>query len=155
IFREAKVDGPYNLFSVALSRVDGTTVYKSDVVPAAHTTKPYKASDFSDQPFNDPEMLKLAEKYDAVSRSKPPESAGARARPPRRRRDFSLTRLADALPALRIGGTGPVLDRLGWDVKLYLALNGALHDAAIVAWSTKRKYDFNGRIMGSAVGIAA
>jgi hypothetical protein len=41
----------------------------------------------------------------------------------------------------RIGGTGPVLSALEWDVKLYLALNGAVHDAAIVAWGLKRKYD--------------
>lgn len=41
----------------------------------------------------------------------------------------------------RIGGTGPVLDRLEWDVKLYFALNGAVHDAAITAWGLKRKYD--------------
>ena len=41
----------------------------------------------------------------------------------------------------RIGGTGPVLDPLEWDVKLYLALNGAVHDAAITAWGIKRRYD--------------
>jgi hypothetical protein len=32
-------------------------------------------------------------------------------------------------------------DRLEWDVKLYLALNGAVHDAAIAAWGAKRKYE--------------
>jgi hypothetical protein len=41
----------------------------------------------------------------------------------------------------RIGGTGPVVDRLEWDVKLYFALNGAVHDAAIAAWGTKGYYD--------------
>ncbi len=41
----------------------------------------------------------------------------------------------------RIGGTGPVVDDLEWDVKLYLALNAALHDAACTAWSIKRVYD--------------
>jgi hypothetical protein len=44
-------------------------------------------------------------------------------------------------PNLRIGGTGPVVDRLQWDVKMYLALNGAVHDAAIVAWGLKGHYD--------------
>ncbi|OLC56578.1 MAG: hypothetical protein AUH85_05985 [Chloroflexi bacterium 13_1_40CM_4_68_4] len=44
-------------------------------------------------------------------------------------------------PNLRIGGTGPVVDRLQWDVKLYLALNGAVHDAAIAAWGLKGSYD--------------
>ena len=44
-------------------------------------------------------------------------------------------------PDLRVGGTGPVVDRLQWDVKLYLALNGAVHDAAIAAWGLKGRYD--------------
>ena len=42
---------------------------------------------------------------------------------------------------LRIGGTGPEVDRLEWDVKLYFALNGAVHDAAVVAWGAKGHYD--------------
>ena len=41
----------------------------------------------------------------------------------------------------RIGGDGPELDRLEWDVKMYLALNGAVHDAAIAAWGVKRAYE--------------
>ena len=44
--------------------------------------------------------------------------------------------------ARRIGGVGPELDRLEWDVKLYFALNGALHDAAIGAWGAKADYDY-------------
>ena len=45
-------------------------------------------------------------------------------------------------PNLKIGGTGPAVDRLEWDVKLYLALNGANHDAAVAAWGTKGYYDY-------------
>jgi hypothetical protein len=44
-------------------------------------------------------------------------------------------------PSLRVGGNGPIVDRLQWDVKLYLALNGAVHDAAIAAWGLKGRYD--------------
>ncbi|MDP9482074.1 MAG: vanadium-dependent haloperoxidase [Chloroflexota bacterium] len=44
-------------------------------------------------------------------------------------------------PNLKIAGTGPTLDRLEWDVKLYFALNGATHDAAIAAWGLKGHYD--------------
>ena len=44
-------------------------------------------------------------------------------------------------PNLAIGGAGPAVDRLQWDVKLYLALNGAVHDAAIAAWGLKGHYD--------------
>ena len=42
---------------------------------------------------------------------------------------------------LHIGGAGPQVDRLEWDVKTYLALNGAVHDAAIAAWGLKGHYD--------------
>jgi hypothetical protein len=41
----------------------------------------------------------------------------------------------------RMGGQGPVLDRLEWDVKLYFAINGAVHDAAVAAWGVKGFYD--------------
>jgi hypothetical protein len=41
----------------------------------------------------------------------------------------------------RIGGTDREVDRLEWDVKLYFALNGAVHDAAVAAWGAKRHYD--------------
>lgn len=44
-------------------------------------------------------------------------------------------------PDLRIGGSGAVVDRLEWDVKLYLTLNGANHDAAVAAWGAKKHYD--------------
>ncbi len=42
----------------------------------------------------------------------------------------------------RIGGQGPVLDDLEWDVKAYFALGGAMHDAAISAWGVKGWYDY-------------
>ncbi|MCI0584410.1 MAG: vanadium-dependent haloperoxidase [Chloroflexi bacterium] len=44
-------------------------------------------------------------------------------------------------PDLRIGGGGERVGRLEWDVKLYLALNGSVHDAAIAAWGLKGYYD--------------
>jgi hypothetical protein len=49
---------------------------------------------------------------------------------------------SDALgPDLRLGGLGQPLGRLAWDVRLYLAVNGATHDAAIAAWGIKKRYD--------------
>ena len=42
---------------------------------------------------------------------------------------------------LRVGGRGSPVSRLEWDVKLYFALNGALHDAAVAAWGVKARYD--------------
>lgn len=46
-------------------------------------------------------------------------------------------------PALikRIGGSGPVVADLEWDVKLYLAINGAAHDSAIATWEVKRLHN--------------
>ena len=44
-------------------------------------------------------------------------------------------------PDLRVGDEGPRVDRLEWDVTLYLALNGATHDAAVAAWGLKGAYD--------------
>lgn len=44
------------------------------------------------------------------------------------------------LTVKKIGGQGPVVSNLEWDVKMYLALNGATHDAAIAAWGVKREY---------------
>ena len=44
--------------------------------------------------------------------------------------------------AKRINGTGPVVDDLQWDVKLYFALNAAIGDAAIAVWDNKRQFDY-------------
>ena len=49
---------------------------------------------------------------------------------------------ADPRTVKKIGGTGPVVDDLQWHVKLYLGLGGAVHDAAIGAWGSKRPYDY-------------
>ncbi len=40
----------------------------------------------------------------------------------------------------KLHGEGPELPVLEWDVKLYLAVNGAVHDAAVAAWGLKRRY---------------
>ena len=42
----------------------------------------------------------------------------------------------------RLGGNGPMLDRLEWDVKAYFALGGAMHDVAVAAWGIKGWYDY-------------
>jgi hypothetical protein len=48
---------------------------------------------------------------------------------------------SDGITDHRVAGTDAV-DRLEWDVKLYFALNGALHDSAIAAWGVKGHYDY-------------
>jgi len=42
----------------------------------------------------------------------------------------------------RFKGAGPLVDVLEWDVKAYLVLGGAMHDAAISAWGVKGWYDY-------------
>ncbi|RMG24779.1 MAG: T9SS C-terminal target domain-containing protein [Bacteroidetes bacterium] len=42
----------------------------------------------------------------------------------------------------RFKGEGPVLDDLEWDVKAYLVMGGAMHDAAVAAWGIKGWYDY-------------
>ena len=55
-----------------------------------------------------------------------------------------LNSVSDALAPdkFRIGGEGPVVDRLQWDIKSYFSLAGCMHDAAISAWGAKGWYDF-------------
>jgi hypothetical protein len=57
---------------------------------------------------------------------------------------FTLLNYVHDHPAFvpRYRGTGPLLPPLEWDVKAYLALGGAMHDAAIAAWSVKGYYDY-------------
>lgn len=47
-------------------------------------------------------------------------------------------------PALekRIGGQGPIVSDLEWSVKGYMAVGGAVHDAAVACWSAKGWYDY-------------
>lgn len=42
----------------------------------------------------------------------------------------------------KLGGEGPILSDLEWDIKAYLSLGGALHDAAVTAWGIKGYYDY-------------
>ena len=42
----------------------------------------------------------------------------------------------------KLNGVGPELSPIEWDVKAYFILGGAMHDAAISAWSAKGWYDY-------------
>jgi hypothetical protein len=57
---------------------------------------------------------------------------------------FAIVNTIGEHPALmkRFEGQGQVLGPLEWDVKIYFALGGAMHDAAITAWSVKGCYDY-------------
>lgn len=57
---------------------------------------------------------------------------------------FTILNYVNDQPQLvkKIGGTGEILSDLEWDIKTYFTLGGAMHDAAIAAWSIKGWYDY-------------
>jgi len=57
---------------------------------------------------------------------------------------FDIVNHVNDHPALvrRIEGTGPTLGPLEWDVKVYFALGGAMHDVAVAVWGIKGCYDY-------------
>ena len=57
---------------------------------------------------------------------------------------FTILNYVSDHPAFekRFNGKGDVLSALEWDVKSYFTLGGAMHDAAVSAWSIKGWYDY-------------
>ncbi|WP_040281773.1 T9SS type A sorting domain-containing protein [Psychroserpens damuponensis] len=57
---------------------------------------------------------------------------------------FTLLNYVSDHPSVvkKIAGVGAVVPDLEWDVKSYLALGGAMHDAAINTWGIKGYYDY-------------
>jgi hypothetical protein len=129
--------------SSMLDPTDGVTV---DISPGSLGANPLGANDGTGHPVNpatgrpyEPNMVNRADYARVLAEywADGPKSET----PPGHWNVFANT-VSDALdPDLRIGGAGRVVDRLEWDVKLYLAINGATHDAAIVAWGVKDHYD--------------
>ncbi|MDB4265391.1 vanadium-dependent haloperoxidase [bacterium] len=50
--------------------------------------------------------------------------------------------LANPALELRIGGSGDILEVMEWEVKLYFAMNAALHNTAVAVWGVKKHYDY-------------
>ncbi|MGS2726214.1 T9SS type A sorting domain-containing protein [Psychroserpens sp. BH13MA-6] len=57
---------------------------------------------------------------------------------------FTILNYVNDHPALvkKIGGQGAIVSDLEWDVKGYLSLGGAMHDAAVNTWGIKGYYDY-------------
>ncbi|MDP6615962.1 MAG: hypothetical protein QF790_02200, partial [Gammaproteobacteria bacterium] len=57
---------------------------------------------------------------------------------------FVITNEVNDHPLLdkRLEGAGRILGPLEWDIKVYFALGGTMHDAAIAAWGIKGYYDY-------------
>jgi hypothetical protein len=67
--REAGADGPYLVRYVALSTTSAMPNAKNRVQENAYVTSAYRASAFTDQPFNDPVLIDAAERleHDAIA----------------------------------------------------------------------------------------
>ncbi len=130
-------------FSSQLDPADGATI---DISPGAYGNNPlgtYDGGGRAENPVTgrpyDPEVLPRADFVRALTEF---WADGPKSETPPGHWNTIANSVSDELdPDLRIGGSGPRVDRLEWDVKLYLALNGAVHDAAVAAWGAKGHYD--------------
>ncbi|HEY3333814.1 MAG TPA: vanadium-dependent haloperoxidase [Candidatus Limnocylindrales bacterium] len=128
------------------SRLDGTSDETIDISPAAMGDNPLGTNDGTGRPVNPvtgapypPELVQVGDYARALTEF---WADGPKSETPPGHWNVIANTVSDALaPDLRIGGSGSPVDRLQWDVKLYLALNGAVHDAAIAAWGLKGHYD--------------
>ena len=128
------------------SLLDPATNRTIDVSPGGRGGNTLGANDGSGHPLNPAtgqpyaaELVKQGDFYRVMTEF---WADGPRSETPPGHWNVLANHVSDELaPDLRVGGAGPALDRLQWDVKLYLALNGAVHDAAIAAWGLKGHYD--------------
>ncbi len=122
---------------------DGVTV---DISPGAYGNNSLGANDGTGHPVNPatglPYAPQVVKRGDFVRILAEFWADGPNSETPPGHWNVLANQVADH-PALvrRIGGTGPVVDPLEWDVKVYFALNAAVHEAACTAWSVKRYYD--------------
>jgi hypothetical protein len=128
--------------------VDPTDSVTVDVSPGALGNNRLGADDGTGHAVNPftcaPYAPTLARRADFVRVSAEFWADGPRSETPPGHWNVLANYVTDHTPATekRLGGPdGPWLDPLEWDVKLYFALNGALHDAAIGAWGMKQYYD--------------
>jgi len=132
--------------SAQLDPNDGVTI---DISPATRGNSPlasydqvgYATNPVTGQPYQ-PEMVKQGDFGRVVAEF---WADGPRSTAPPGHWNEIANDVTDKMEELaipkQIGGAGPVLDDLQWDVKKYFAVNGALHDAAIAAWNHKGVYD--------------
>jgi hypothetical protein len=128
------------------SLLDASTSDTIDISPGARGANSLGSNDGQGHPVNPatgrpyaPEVVNVGDYTRALTEF---WADGPKSETPPGHWNVIANHVSDELaPDLKVGGTGPAVDRLQWDVKLYLALNGAVHDAAIVAWGLKGEYD--------------
>lgn len=133
-------------YSATLEPIDGETI---DISPAAqgnrvlgtYDSEGHERNPVTDEPY-EPNVVSLGDYGRVVAEY---WADGPQSETPPGHWNSIANAAADELERLgplRIAGTGQEVDRLEYDVKLYLALNGATHDAAIAAWGLKGHYDY-------------
>ncbi|HVN83472.1 MAG TPA: vanadium-dependent haloperoxidase [Candidatus Binatia bacterium] len=140
-FKQAAVD--LIQASSQLSPDDGVMI---DISPAALGNNPlgtndgggYEVNPATGQPYT-PEIVKQADFKRVIAEF---WADGPNSETPPGHWNVIANNVADT-PGFdkRIGGVGPIVNDLEWDVKVYLAVNAAVHDAAVGCWGTKRIYD--------------
>jgi hypothetical protein len=131
-------------YSAMLDPIDGVVV---DISPRTQGNNPVGTYDGAGHPVNpvtgQPYEKTLVARADFARVVAEFWADGPRSETPPGHWNVLANEVSDALdPDLRIGGRGAVVDRLHWDVALYLALNAAAHDAAVAAWGAKGHYDY-------------
>ncbi len=128
--------------SSQLDPTDGVTI---DISPGAYGNNPLGTNDGTGHPMNpktgQPYAPNVVPRADFLRVLAEFWADGPQSETPPGHWNVLANDVSDTLSEYHVGGTGPAIDRLEWDVKLYFALNGAVHDAAIVAWGLKGKYD--------------
>lgn len=138
-------DGPVQLlgFSQALDPTNPTMI---DISPHGFGNNPLGTNDGTGYALNPvtglpytPQLVKRADFARVLAEF---WADGPESETPPGHWNVLANRVADDPATVKqIGGAGPVVNDLEWDVKTYLALNGAEHDAAIACWGAKRRYD--------------
>ncbi len=70
--REANEPGPYQLSSIALANVSDDPPQLNDAISTSYQTAAYRPQDFSDQSYDDPQLLDKAARYEAKARGETP-----------------------------------------------------------------------------------
>jgi hypothetical protein len=140
-FRQAAVD--VIRASSELDATDGVTI---DISPGALGDNPLGTNDGDGRPLNpvtgEPYATDVVPRGDFARVLAEFWADGPSSETPPGHWNTIADTASDAIsPDLRIGGRAEPVDRLEWDVKLYFALNGAVHDAAVAAWGVKGFYD--------------
>ena len=115
-----------------------------DISPGAYGNNPLGTNDGTGHPLNpvtgQPYAPNLVPKGDFSRVLAEFWADGPKSETPPGHWDALANTVSDDLAEHRLWGEGPAVDRLEWDVKLYMTLNGAVHDAAVAAWGVKRKH---------------